>query len=81
MISTSSLVEISNVVVSEPQVLGYLDPKMLFWIVALVADAASVNPNGTYTLLACGVNTFFMNGRQTFISRPRIDSGFLIILH
>ena len=53
----------------------------MFWIAAPVADAASVNPNGTYTLLACGMNTFFINGKQAFISTPRIDSGFLTILY
>ena len=39
MISSISSFKISNVVMS--------DPKSLFWINTSVADAAAVNPNGT----------------------------------
>ena len=45
--------------------------KMFFWISASVADTASVNLNGTKTLLADGVITFFFNGKPAIINGLR----------
>ena len=44
---------------------------LFFLIVASVADAVAVNPNGINTLLANGVITFFINGRPTFTNGAR----------
>ena len=71
MISSISSFKISNVVMS--------DPKSLFWINTSVADAAAVNPNGTKTLLANGVSTFFINGQVTFLNGARKVSNSEII--
>ena len=71
MISSISSFKISNVVMS--------DPKSLFWINTSVADAAAVNPNGTKTLLANGVSTFFINGQVTFLNGARKLSNSEII--
>ena len=35
-----------------------LDPNILLWIAASIADAATVNPNGTKTVLPNGLNEF-----------------------
>ena len=35
------------------------------------ADTASINPNGTKTLLANGVSTFFINGKTTLVNGAR----------
>ena len=43
----------------------------LFWIVALVTEAAAVNPNGTKTLLAKALSTFFIEGKPVFTKGPR----------
>ena len=40
-------------------------------IPASVVDAAAVNPNGTNTLLANGIKTFFIKGNLTFLKGPR----------
>ena len=37
-------------------------------MVASVAEATAVNPNGTKTLLAIGVSTFSINGRPAVIN-------------
>ena len=63
MISSIFSFEIINVVMS--------DPKSLFCINTSVADTAAVNPNGTKTLLANSVSTFFINGQVTFLNGPR----------
>ena len=50
-----------------------LDPKILVWIAASVADAAAVNPNGIKTLLANGLRTSSAKGKPAFsISRKRL---------
>ena len=46
--------EIINVVIP--------DPKILFWIVASVADAAA-DPNGIKAPLAIGLSTLFIEGK------------------
>ena len=47
------------------------DPSILFSITASVAESAVVNPEGTQTLLANGMNTFFNNGKPTGINGLR----------
>ena len=37
------------------------DPKIFLYIPAFAADATAVDPNGTKTLLANGLITFFIN--------------------
>lgn len=49
-----------------------LDLKIFSWISVSAADTATVNPSSTDILLASGQNTFFSNGRPTFIKGPRI---------
>ena len=84
MISSISSLEIVNVVV--------LDPNILLSIVASVADAAAVNPNGIKTLLAKGLSTFRIKGNPVFINGPKslpknspdcpiLCNWFLIILY
>ena len=46
------------------------DPKILFWIVASVADAAAININSIKTFLANRVNTFFINAEPALINGP-----------
>ena len=48
------------------------DPKTFFRIVASVASAAAVNPNGIKTLLANGFSTFFIKGKPVFDNDPKI---------
>ena len=59
MISFNSLFEKINKVVP--------DPKMFFWIVVSVADAAAVNPKSTHTFLANGLSTFPIKEKPVFI--------------
>ena len=47
------------------------DPRIFFLTAASVADAAAVNLNGTKTLLANGVSTFFINGKPAVINGLR----------
>ena len=50
-------------------------PKVFFRIAASVtapAFVSAVNPNGTKTLLANGVSTFFTNGKPTEINGFRM---------
>ena len=47
------------------------DPSIFFSITAAVAESAVVNPEGTQTLLANGMNTFFNNGNPTGINGLR----------
>ena len=47
------------------------DPSIFFSITAAVAESAVVNPEGTQTLLANGMNTFFNNGKPTGINGLR----------
>ena len=43
--------------------------KFFIWIVAFVADAAAVNPNGIKTLLVNGLSTNgFIKGKLVFIN-------------
>ena len=58
MISSISLLKIIYVAIP--------DPKSFFWIVASVADAVAVNPNGIKTLLASVFSTFFIKGKLVF---------------
>ena len=55
--------EISNVVI--------LDPKILF-LIAFIADTATVYPNGIKTLAANGLSTFFIKSKPVFSVGPRI---------
>ena len=73
MISFTSSLEIINVVVPRPNI--------FLWIVASVADAAAVNPNGIKTLLANDFSTFSIKGNPIF-SNGRLFYAieFLIIL-
>ena len=47
------------------------DPSIFFSITASVVESAVVNPEGTQTLLANGMNTFFNNGKPTGINGLR----------
>ena len=47
------------------------DPSIFFSITASVAESAVVNPEGTQTLLANGMNTFFNNSKPTGINGLR----------
>ena len=48
-------------------------PKIFFWIAESVVDIVAVNSNFTCTLLVTGMSsTFFINGKVTLISEPRI---------
>ena len=47
------------------------DPSIFFSITAAVAESAVVNPEGTQTLLANGMNTFFNNSKPTGINGLR----------
>ena len=60
MISSISLFEIIDAIMP--------DPKNFFWIAASVADAATVNFNGTKILLVYGVSTFFINDKSGLIN-------------
>ena len=44
---------------------------MFLYIPASAADAAAVNPNGTETVLANDLITFFINGNPVFSNGPR----------
>ena len=57
MITLISSFEIFNLV-CEAKSEGRPDPNIFFWTVALVADAAAVNPHGNKTLLANVFNAF-----------------------
>ena len=63
MISSFSLFEIINAVMP--------DPKIFFWIAASDADAATVNPKGTKTLLANYVSTLFINSKPAVLNSLR----------
>ena len=47
------------------------DPQIFLCIPASAADTAAVNLEGTKTLLAIGLITFFINGNPVFSNRPR----------
>ena len=47
---------------------GWPDPNIFLCIVAFVADAAVVNPNGIKILLAYGLSTFFIKNIPVFSS-------------
>ena len=59
MISPISSFEIINVVIP--------DSKIFFSIAASVAETAAVNPNDSKTLLANGLSTFFVKGKQFLV--------------
>ena len=42
------------------------DPTIFWWIVAFVANAAAVNPNGIKMLLTNDLRTFFLKGNPAF---------------
>ena len=65
-ISSISLFEIINVVL-----LLLPDPKIFLCILASVADAAAVNPNGIKTLLANGLIAFFIRGNPVFSNEAK----------
>ena len=54
--------------------------KIFFWIGASIADATSINSEGTKTLSAKIVSIFFINSKPTFIKKPRklSNSPFLL---
>ena len=47
------------------------DPNIFFWIAASVAEASAINPKGTKTLLANGLNTFPITGKPVFSNSRR----------
>ena len=47
------------------------DSNIFLWIVASVADATDVNPNGIETLLANGVSTFPIKSKPVFTNGPK----------
>ena len=62
-ISFISLLEIVNVVLS--------DPNIFLWIAASVADTAAINYNGIKTVLANGLSIFFNKGNPIFSNGPK----------
>ena len=58
-------------------------PNIFWWVAASVADTASVKSNGIETLLASGLNTYFVKGKQVFSnspkSLPKNSSGYPIL--
>ena len=71
MISSIYSVDFLSAVVRGATSKGGLDPKLFVWIAASVADAVPVNPNGTKTLLANIINTFFINIKPAVINGLR----------
>ena len=51
--------------------LSFQNQIFFFYILVLAADTATVNPNGIKTLLANGLNTFFINGNPVFSNGPK----------
>ena len=54
--------------------LSYIDDLIqiiLLWIVASVTDVPAVNHNGIKTLLASGLNTFFIKSNPVFSNGPK----------
>ena len=49
----------------------FSDPNVYLCIPASAANAAAVNPRGIKTLLANGLNTFFINGNPVFSNGPK----------
>ena len=49
----------------------FLNQEPFYWISASAAEATAVNPNGIITLLANSLNTYFINGKPTFIKGPK----------
>ena len=47
------------------------DPNIFLWIVASVADAAAVIPNGIKTILANGLSQFAFKGNPVFSNVPK----------
>ena len=47
------------------------EPKILFWIAAFIADSTVLNSHATETLLANGLNTFFIYDKLTDINSLR----------
>ena len=71
----SSFDIISIVLLCEVEIEGCLpDPNILLCVPASAAGTATGNPNGTKTLLANGLITFFIRGNHVFSNRPRSQS-------
>ena len=49
-----------------------LSPNIFLWIAASVANTTAVNRNGTKTLSAYGLSTFFIKGNPDFSNGPKI---------
>ena len=63
MVTSISSFEIISVVIA--------DPKIFFWIVASIADAAAVYPNVIKKLSANSASAIFINDIPTLINGPR----------
>ena len=50
---------------------GRHDPNFFLWLAACVADAATVSPNGSKTLLPNGLSTFLIKGNPVFNNGPK----------
>ena len=70
MTSLISLFEIMRVVMCEAKSKGRPDPNIFLLIVASVAAAAAVNPNGIKTFLASGLSIFLIKGNQISSNGP-----------
>ena len=70
MISLISLFEIMRVVMCEAKSKGRPDPNIFLLIVASVAAAAAVNPNGIKTFLASGLSIFLIKGNPISSNDP-----------
>ena len=55
------------------------DPKIFWWIVASIVNAAAVNPNGIKTVLAYGLSTFLINAIQFLIMVLKFSLKILLI--
>lgn len=59
------------------------DPRLFIWIPASVANITAVNANGSKTLLAKIVSTFFYNGKAAaikYLRKLRIRPSPLVIV-
>ena len=71
MISLISLFEIMRVVMCEAKSKGRPDPNIFLLIVASVAPAAAVNPNGIKTFSASGLSIFLIKGNPISSNGPQ----------
>ena len=72
MISPISSFEIISAVLRSANSERHPEPRIFLWIPASAANADAVNPNGIKTLLANGLNIFFINGNSVISTGPRI---------